>query len=71
MHLKKGDKLIRSIKQLLQVNYKTLRNKISMCSPVRNFDGFSFLRNKVEVDAENQSASPEDPITPKIKLTYN
>lgn len=45
LHLKKGDKLIRSLKQILQVNYDKLRKKSSMCYVVRNIDYMHLVMN--------------------------
>ena len=46
LHLKKGDKMVRGIKQILQVNYEKIRNKVSMCRTVRGVEGIYMVKSK-------------------------
>lgn len=49
IHMKKGDKLIRSLKQIFQVNYDRIRNKISMCRAAKHFECIIMLKKLTDL----------------------
>ena len=44
MHLKKGDKLVRSIRQILYQNFIKIRKKSTMCRAVKHFDHITMVK---------------------------
>ncbi|CDW84650.1 histone h2a deubiquitinase mysm1 [Stylonychia lemnae] len=53
IHMKKGEKLIRSIKQLIEINAAKIRKeKISSAFIAKHLEGLTILRNKVELPGQ-------------------
>jgi hypothetical protein len=61
LHLKKGEKLIRSVRQLLEMNLDKLRRqRVSACPVARHFTGITLIKGMLDSKDKEESGAQEE-----------
>lgn len=73
IHIKKGERLLRSIRQLLELNYQKLRSKVGCGSLARHLECIVMAKDSAEgeelfkLQTKSQNDKPSQPAAPETK----